>query len=505
MTHNVIPYEKSFASHEKFEYWSEKNGDVKPRDVYKSSHKKYWFDCNVCNHSFDSAIYNICGGKWCSFCANKKRCENECEYCFQKTFASHEKSEYWSEKNGDVKPRDVSKSSHKKYWFDCNVCNHSFDSCLASISSDDAWCPYCGINKNRLCSKDTCNLCFKKSFASHEKAEYWSEKNGDVKPRDVNISSNQKYWFDCNVCNHSFDSTLSHISTGDCSWCPYCANKKICETECNLCFQKSFASHEKVKYWSKKNGDINPRYVSKCNGNKYWFDCNVCNHSFDTALSQICRVRCSWCPYCANKKLCETECDYCFNNSFASHENVKYWSKKNGDINPRYVSKCNGNKYWFDCNGCNNTFDTALSHICRGQWCPICKNKTEKKLYNALICIYPNIIRQYKQEWCKNKTFLPFDFCNEEYKIIIELDGRQHFIQVSNWSSPEEQFENDKYKEKCANENGYSIVRLLQEDVLYDRYDWLNELNQTIEKIKNEKIIQNIYMCKNNEYNVFEI
>ena len=128
MTHNVIPYEKSFASHEKFEYWSEKNGDVKPRDVYKSSHKKYWFDCNVCNHSFDSAIYNICGGKWCSFCANKKRCENECEYCFQKTFASHEKSEYWSEKNGDVKPRDVSKSSHKKYWFDCNVCNHSFDS-----------------------------------------------------------------------------------------------------------------------------------------------------------------------------------------------------------------------------------------------------------------------------------------------------------------------------------------------------------------------------------------
>ena len=37
------------------------------------------------------------------------------------------------------------------------------------------------------------------------------------------------------------------------------------------------------------------------------------------------------------------------------------------------------------------------------------------------------------------------------------------------------------------------------------RYDWLNELNQTIEKIKNEKIIQNIYMCKNNEYNAFEI
>ena len=195
MTHNVIPYEKSFASHEKSEYWSEKNGDVKPRDVYKSSHKKYLFDCNVCNHLFKKQISEITmKNGWCSFCANRNLCNNnDCKLCFEKTFASHEKSEYWSEKNGDVKPRDVSKSSHKKYWFDCNVCNHSFDSCLASISSDDAWCPYYGINKNRLCSKDTCNLCFKKSFASHEKAEYWSEKNGDVKPRDVNISSNQKY------------------------------------------------------------------------------------------------------------------------------------------------------------------------------------------------------------------------------------------------------------------------------------------------------------------------
>jgi very-short-patch-repair endonuclease len=94
--------------------------------------------------------------------------------------------------------------------------------------------------------------------------------------------------------------------------------------------------------------------------------------------------------------------------------------------------------------------------------------------------------------------------CIPENKIIIELDGRQHFEQVLNWSSPEEQYENDKYKEKCANNNGYSTIRLLQEDVLYDEYNWLEELKNAIEKIKNEKIIQNIYMCKNNEYFKYE-
>ena len=65
---------------------------------------------------------------------------------------------------------------------------------------------------------------------------------------------------------------------------------------------------------------------------------------------------------------------------------------------------------------------------------------------------------------------------------------------------PEEQFKNDKYKEKCANDNGYSIIRLLQIDVFNDKYDWKNELINNIEKIKTDNIIQNIYMCKNNEY-----
>ena len=56
---------------------------------------------------------------------------------------------------------------------------------------------------------------------------------------------------------------------------------------------------------------------------------------------------------------------------------------------------------------------------------------------------------------------------------------------------------------KCAYENGYSVIRLLQEDVFYDSYDWLTELKANIEKIKKENQIQNIYMCKNNEYDIF--
>ena len=119
-----------------------------------------------------------------------------------------------------------------------------------------------------------------------------------------------------------------------------------------------------------------------------------------------------------------------------------------------------------------------------------------------LIKNYPSLQQQFKVDWCKKKTYLPFDFVIPEHNIIIELDGPQHFIQISNWASPEETNINDKYKMESANKNNYSVIRLTQEDVFYDTYDWYNKLKENIEKIKDDKIIQNIYMCKNNEYNV---
>ena len=132
--------------------------------------------------------------------------------------------------------------------------------------------------------------------------------------------------------------------------------------------------------------------------------------------------------------------------------------------------------------------------------CPSCINKTEYKFYEKIKEIYTTIKRQYKMEWCKNKLCLPYDFAIEELKIIIELDGEQHFTQVSNWTSPETQIEKDKYKTVCANQNGFSVIRLLQDDVYNDKFDWFNEIQISVSKIIATQKIQNIYICKNNEY-----
>ena len=491
-----IPFEKSFGTHPKAKYWSEKNGDIKPRDVFKSSGKKYWFKCQECSHEFQSNLNNISNGKWCSFCSSppKNLCKyDNCLYCFNNSFAGSDKAKYWSEKNGDIKPRDVFKSSGKKYWFKCQECSHEFQNGLNNISRG-GWCPFCSC-KN-LCKYDNCLHCFNNSFAGNDKAKYWSEKNGDIKPRDTAKYSHKKYWFKCGDCKHVFKSILSDISSG--RWCRFCSSQDRCQDDnCLHCFNNSFAGSDKAKYWSEKNGEVKPRDVSKFNGKKYWFKCEDCNHEFESILGNISNGQ--WCPFCTNKILCQdNNCLHCFNNSFAGSDKAKYWSEKNGEVNPRDVFKSSNKKYLFKCEDRNHEFESGLNSISSGQWCPNCVNKTEAKLLVYLILIFPDILKQYKKEWCKNKFYLPFDFCIEELKIIIELDGAQHFRQVRTWKTQHETRRVDVFKMKCALENGYRVIRLLQEDVWENDEKWLDTHLKPL--LTSEATFDVVYINSNDTY-----
>jgi len=340
------------------------------------------------------------------------------------------------------------------------------------------------------------------TFDSHPKSKFWSNRN-EKKPNEVALNSHKRFWFDCE-CGHQFDSSLLNINQAN-NWCPYCCipSQKLCNNEkCISCHNKSFASHEKAKYWCQEN-ELTPRQVFKGSDRKMFkFNC-ICGHKINMILKQI-TSQGHWCSYCSHQKLCENkECQMCWNNSFASIERSKYLNDKT--INPRTLFKSTNKKFKFDCNICNKIFSCPLSDVTKGVWCSFCVNKTELILYNKLFEYYSTLKRQYKVDWCKNIKHLPFDFVIEERKIIIELDGKQHFEQIGKWLSPEETRKNDIYKMKCANDNGFSVIRILQKDVYNNKYYWLNELINNIEKITNENRVQNIYMCKNNEYKLYSL
>jgi very-short-patch-repair endonuclease len=110
---------------------------------------------------------------------------------------------------------------------------------------------------------------------------------------------------------------------------------------------------------------------------------------------------------------------------------------------------------------------------------------------------------QKKFDWCKNiKTnkFLSFDFYIPELRLIIELDGLQHFKQVSSWTSPEITRGRDIFKIKKCIEHGLTVIRLLQDDVWYDKNNWEESLQRELIVRKLPLIV---YLSQNHEYEVY--
>ena len=418
---------------------------------------------------------------------------------YEKSFASHEKSKFWSDKN-NIKPINVALNSNKNFIFKCGECNHEFITKPNIIVSTNSWCGFCSNKK--LCNDNECKKCYEKSFASHPKSKYWNIEN-KLQPRYVFKGYREKVKFNCFKCNHVFEACLQDVSSG--SWCNYCKGYKFCNDNCNICFLKSFASNEKSQFWSPKN-KIPPHQVAKATHEKYIFDCKKCGHEFSMSPASINAN--NWCQYCSiqTKALCNNDtCMHCFNRSFASSPNAKYWHEDN-KLKPREVALNSRNKIKFKCEK-GHLFESKLNSISgMNTFCPICCNKTEELVFKELQKKYNKIRIQFKAKWCKNNKntcYLPFDFVLENEKIIIELDGRQHFKQVGNWENPIDIQSRDKYKMQKANENQYSVIRITQEYVVQKNSQWFKELIENIEKVINESKVQNIYICKNNEYDIY--
>lgn len=286
-------YYKTFASHVKAECWSSRN-EITPLEVAKLSTTKYWFDCNKCGHEFEKRLSDVVGNHWCSFCENLKLCgDANCNYCFEKSFASQEKYTFWR-KGNKILPLLVFKNSKTKYLFDCNACKHEFSQRLSDITSNGSWCTFC--TGNELCSSNLCDFCYKKSFESSDKAKNLSLKN-NVTPRDVILGSNQKYLFDCDACGHEDTHSLYGIKSG--YWCSYCTNLKLCDDiNCKICFAKSFSSSSNVHKWS-DNDELAPRQVFKSSGLYYLIVCDTYNKEYSQQLNNL--LKGNGCPYYVNK------------------------------------------------------------------------------------------------------------------------------------------------------------------------------------------------------------
>ena len=393
-------------------------------------------------------------------------------------------AEQWHpEKNGKLLANYVTYGMRRKVWWLCkntcsNGCKHEWEEQIRVRQKNG--CPFC--SKHRICLHDSIE------YTHPEIAKQWHPtKNGNLLPSQVTHGTLKKVWWLCNniscqeKCPHEWEATIGSRCGKESCGCPFCVTDGLRK----VCIHNSivYTHPEIAKQWHPSmNGDKKPEEYSYGCKLKFWWRCNKtcekgCVHDFEARVFH--RVKKSMgCPYCckAVRKVCQHTCLQ------ETHPEIaKQWHpSKNGSKTPLTISRGHSKKVWWVCEN-KHEYNAIVSNrtVCN-QGCPICVNKSEKKLYEILSEKY-KIVRQFKLESCKDKSYLPFDFCIPELKIIIELDGNQHFKQVMNWKSPEENFKRDIFKMEKALVEGYTIIRIYQ-PIIY------NLTNDIIRKICLENI-----------------
>ena len=97
--------------------------------------------------------------------------------------------------------------------------------------------------------------------------------------------------------------------------------------------------------------------------------------------------------------------------------------------------------------------------------CPKCKSsKLEKKLLNTCKTLNLTLITEHKFPQCKNINPLPFDGYIQQHNILVELDGIQHFQNISHFhrtqTSLAKRKTTDRKKSQFVWNNGYHMLRI---------------------------------------------
>jgi hypothetical protein len=146
----------------------------------------------------------------CPYCSGRQATDESCLQTVNPTLAK----EWHPTKNYRLTPNDVTRSSSKKVWWKCTR-GHEWNAVISGRSKGGG-CPYCSGHK---VNDENCLQTLNPSLTK----EWHSEKNGNLKPRDVTASSHKKVWWQC-LKGHEWEATVNDRSNKH--GCPYCNKQK---------------------------------------------------------------------------------------------------------------------------------------------------------------------------------------------------------------------------------------------------------------------------------------
>ena len=261
------------------------------------------------------------------------------------------------------------------------------------------------------------------SDAFPEIAAQWDyELNGDLTPESVSYGSNQKVWWKCPICGHSYPKKISNRTAP--------AKRKTESVKCPICLGRIIIpgyNSLKARYpelvaqeWDFEKNTIDPDSISPHYRTKVWWKCPN-GHSYDSLPGNKVQKTGGNCPYCSSQKLCKETSLGVVNSDLA-----KEWHPtKNGNITPFDVFANSNQSYWWRCPICGHEWRAKCSNRNIGKrGCPHCANSRsssvpEQLLFRAIKSVCHDAINRHRIDKDEVDVFIP------SMNLGFEYDGQR--------------------------------------------------------------------------------
>ncbi len=422
--------------------WDFDKNDKTPYEVAPNTTKKFWWKCEK-KHSYYAAIAERRKGKGCPYCSGRKVLAG---YNDLTTINPTLASEWNYDRNGNLKPTEVTGVSGKNVWWKCKK-GHEWQATIASRAYGNG-CPKCaGENQTSLPEKivyyyiskafDDVLENYKPSWLKpmeldifipsidvaieydgrhfHKNSEKDNRKNSLCKEHGIKLFRlREEGCSEINDLSNNF--TLRNIKSDGSQvvdGIKWLMSELGFDVDINLSRdsskinntidfyekQKSLTDERLIREWNyEKNGNLKPEHVTANSGRKVWWKCEK-GHEWQAIVNDRCRG--DSCPYCSGHKVLKG-----FNDVFTTNPELKeLWDfDKNKEINPYALSRGSSVKVWWKCEK-GHSFKSTVSSKAKGINCPICNGKLVLPGFNDLETLKPTIAKEWNYE--KNGDLKP--------------------------------------------------------------------------------------------------
>lgn len=266
-------------------------------------------------HAWESSINNRNSGYGCPYCSNKKVLAG---YNDLLTFYP-ELDKEWNYLKNELKPTEITPSSHKKVWWKCEF-GHEWLAEIACRTNGHQGCPICAGQKILVGYNDL-------TTTHPELCKEWNwDKNIDVKPTEVSRGTTKKVWWKCKY-GHEWEVSVN-ARTNSNTGCPICSNKKVL-----IGYNDLLTTNPKIcEEWDyEKNKEITrPQLVTQGSDLLVWWKCKKGHrwkaHIYDRTLGRNCPI-------------CQKELHTSFPEKAIFYYTSKYFKNVLENYKPNYLEK----------------------------------------------------------------------------------------------------------------------------------------------------------------------